>query len=280
MLCLFCHNKKWKLKKCRLWIHAIFLVPWVRGRVGSNGYNFCDFPEGSSPLSRTGLSFEGRAEGIINKSCENKKWPACWGLPNPLLFLPCQRGRHSFHASLNGTRFHVNSTGCCLCNICNVWGNVPEVVHTVSQESWSCAEVVLSLFYTVVCSIKAVWSRTDCVCNGGPISSQWSWVSCKKWKDWLVWLSWLGVVLQTERSWVWLPIRAHAWVVGSLLSWGVCKRQAIDISLLHQCFSPCLSPHLPLTLESIQENTRRNGSICDWGGIFFSDGSTICGFWQ
>ena len=34
---------------------------------------------------------------------------------------------------------------------------------------------------------------------------------------------------------------------------GVCKKQPIHVSLSHRCFSPSLSPSLPLSLESIKE---------------------------
>ena len=53
----------------------------------------------------------------------------------------------------------------------------------------------------------------------------------------LVWLSWLGVILQTKRSQFQFPVRAHAWVVGSVPSRGTCKRQPINVS-----------PSLPLSL--------------------------------
>ena len=49
---------------------------------------------------------------------------------------------------------------------------------------------------------------------------------------WLVWLSGLGVVLQTERSRVRFPVRAHAWVAGSVPDWGAYERQPVDVSLL------------------------------------------------
>ena len=38
-------------------------------------------------------------------------------------------------------------------------------------------------------------------------------------QTWLVWLSWLGTVPQIERSQVQFPVRAHAWVVGSVPGW-------------------------------------------------------------
>ena len=34
-----------------------------------------------------------------------------------------------------------------------------------------------------------------------------------------------------------IPVRAHAWVVGPVLSWGMYERQPVHVSLTHQCFS-------------------------------------------
>ena len=45
------------------------------------------------------------------------------------------------------------------------------------------------------------------------------------------------------------PARARAWVVGQAPLLGVCKRQPTDVSLKHRCFSPSLSPSLPLSLK-------------------------------
>ena len=61
-------------------------------------------------------------------------------------------------------------------------------------------------------------------------------------------LSWLGAVLQTERWLVGFHVGAHAWGVGSAPSQGIYGRQPIDVSFLHQCFSPSLSPTFPLSL--------------------------------
>ena len=38
-------------------------------------------------------------------------------------------------------------------------------------------------------------------------------------EPWLVWLTGLSAGLQTERSMVRFPVRAHAWVVGQVPSW-------------------------------------------------------------
>ena len=68
----------------------------------------------------------------------------------------------------------------------------------------------------------------------------------RKVKFWLMCLSRLGIAPQTKMPWVWFPIRAHAWVRSSVPDQGTCKRQLIDISLSHRCFS--LSPSLSLSL--------------------------------
>ena len=39
-------------------------------------------------------------------------------------------------------------------------------------------------------------------------------------KPWMVWLTRLTTNLQTERSPVQFPVRAHAWIVGQVPSWG------------------------------------------------------------
>ena len=39
-------------------------------------------------------------------------------------------------------------------------------------------------------------------------------------EPWLVWLSALNIGLQTERSLVRFPVRAHAWVAGQAPTWG------------------------------------------------------------
>ena len=64
-----------------------------------------------------------------------------------------------------------------------------------------------------------------------------------------MWLSWLGIVQQRGMSLVWLLIRAHAWIAGSVPVQGVYKSQPINVSLSHQCFSPSLFPSLPLSLK-------------------------------
>ncbi|KAF6075070.1 hypothetical protein HJG60_009468 [Phyllostomus discolor] len=46
-----------------------------------------------------------------------------------------------------------------------------------------------------------------------------------------------------------IPVRAHVWVVCSIPSQGTCRRQSIDVSLLHRYFSLSLSPSLPFSLK-------------------------------
>ena len=41
----------------------------------------------------------------------------------------------------------------------------------------------------------------------------------------------LGIILQTEKSQVLFPVRAHAWIVGLVPGQGVFRRQVIDVSL-------------------------------------------------
>ena len=65
----------------------------------------------------------------------------------------------------------------------------------------------------------------------------------------LVWLIWLGTVMQTERLPVRFPVTAHAWVAGLVSSWGVYRRQPMDVSVSHGCFFSFPSPSLPLSLK-------------------------------
>ena len=49
---------------------------------------------------------------------------------------------------------------------------------------------------------------------------------------WLVWLSGLDIVLETERSLVWVPVRTQACVVGRVPSWGCVRgNQLMFLSL-------------------------------------------------
>ena len=75
------------------------------------------------------------------------------------------------------------------------------------------------------------------------------WLKKKNLMPWLVWLSGLSAGLQTKRSLVWCPIRAHSWVAGPGPQLGACQRQLMDVSLAHRYFSPSLSPSLPLSLK-------------------------------
>ena len=88
------------------------------------------------------------------------------------------------------------------------------------------------------------------------------WEKVGKWKEegkktvepWPVWLSWLEC----------RPIDQK--VVGSIPSqdtylgcrlgpWSGHKRQVINVSLSHRCFSLCLSPFFPLSLKSIDKSS-------------------------
>ena len=62
-------------------------------------------------------------------------------------------------------------------------------------------------------------------------------------KTWLVWLSGLSAGPRTERSLVWFPVRAHAWVAGQVPGWG---RARGNQSFCFMVFLS-LSPSLPLS---------------------------------
>ena len=69
---------------------------------------------------------------------------------------------------------------------------------------------------------------------------------------WLVWLNGMGVVLQSERSRVRFPFRAHAWVAGQVPGWGCVGGNRSDVSLAHPCFSPSLSPSPHLSKNKLK----------------------------
>ena len=60
---------------------------------------------------------------------------------------------------------------------------------------------------------------------------------------WLLWLSGLSAGLWTKRLLVWFPVRAHAWVVGQVPSWG---RARGNWWLCISCTSMFLSLFSPL----------------------------------
>ena len=61
----------------------------------------------------------------------------------------------------------------------------------------------------------------------------------------VTWSSWFSIVPQSQGLLVWFLVRAHAWgVAGSPVG-----AQSINVSLTHRCFSPSLSPFLPLSLK-------------------------------
>ena len=65
---------------------------------------------------------------------------------------------------------------------------------------------------------------------------------------WLMWLSGLGAGLKTERSPVWFPVRAHAWVLGQVPTWG-CERGNWLVNLFHRDFLSLFPPSLPISLK-------------------------------
>ena len=76
---------------------------------------------------------------------------------------------------------------------------------------------------------------------------------------------WVGIVLQTEKSPVWVPVRACAWVMGfcalpcQALTEG--RRQSIDVSLSHQYFFPSHSPSLS-TINFLKNFKEKKATLC------------------
>ena len=83
-------------------------------------------------------------------------------------------------------------------------------------------------------------------------------------KPWPAWLSWVAFCKAKGH---WLDSRSGH-VPGLLAtSWlGVSERQLIDVSLIYQCFSPFLSPSLPLSLKinKILKKRQYLWSIIKW----------------
>ena len=75
-------------------------------------------------------------------------------------------------------------------------------------------------------------------------------------QPWLVCLSEWSVSLWTERSPVWSPVRAHAWVAGQVPGWGCVRGHCF--SLTQWCFSPSLCPSLSLSLPSSLSKNKLN----------------------
>ena len=66
-----------------------------------------------------------------------------------------------------------------------------------------------------------------------------------------MWLTWLESCPINHKVAVSIPGQGTCVGCGFDPSQGAFKKQPIDISLLYQCFSPFLSPSLPLSLKSI-----------------------------
>ena len=73
---------------------------------------------------------------------------------------------------------------------------------------------------------------------------------------WSVWLRWLGISPQSKRLTVRFLVRVHTWILGLVPVQGINKRQLIDVSLSHPCFSPSLSP-LPLSKNKFKKDRER-----------------------
>ena len=81
-----------------------------------------------------------------------------------------------------------------------------------------------------------------------------------------MWLSWLGFSPWREWSPVQFLVRTQAWVAGSVPGRGQLKKQPIDVSLSHRCFSSSLSSSLPFSpkINKVSKNLlkRRGGMRC------------------
>ena len=76
-----------------------------------------------------------------------------------------------------------------------------------------------------------------------------------------VWLGREGVIPPSNKSPVQFLVRAWAWVLGSVPSWGAYERQPINVSLSLRFFSPLLSPSLPtLKINNILKQEARAAS--------------------
>ena len=100
-----------------------------------------------------------------------------------------------------------------------------------------CTPVFTAELFTIV----KIWKQLKC-------PSVVEWIK-KWWYPWPGWLSSLGVILQSKRSPVWFPVRAHSCVLSLVPGQGTYERQPINVSLSHRCFSPSLSPCLPFSLK-------------------------------
>ena len=77
------------------------------------------------------------------------------------------------------------------------------------------------------------------------------------WDPWLVWLSGLSTGLRTKGLQVWFLVRAHVWVTGQVSSGGMWEAPT------HWCFSPSLSPSLPLSENKILKKK----ILCFWKSL-------------
>ena len=97
----------------------------------------------------------------------------------------------------------------------------------------------------------------------GPLSNSISlhWKKRKAVKPWLVWLNGLSACLQTKRSLVRFPVRAHSWVVDQVPSWECAGGNWLMMFLSHiNVFLP-LPLHSPLSLK-IKSLKKKEGNSC------------------
>ena len=70
----------------------------------------------------------------------------------------------------------------------------------------------------------------------------------------------LGIILQTKGT---ICSEGTCLSCSLVPSWGMYERQLINVSLSHRCFSPSLSPSVPLSLKTINKILKKNlGIFC------------------
>ena len=120
---------------------------------------------------------------------------------------------------------------CRVCVICIIY-----ILHVIYI--YVCVCVYTHTHNRIVCRHKKEWSSDTC-CNTVNLQNIML--------PWQVWLSRLSAHLQTERSLVQFPVKAHAWVMGQVPSWGRARgNQWMFLSLIDVSLS---FSSLPLSLK-------------------------------